>query len=157
MPSAIGGHRRRGEKFLKTSFLSRMSKELFSDARPDSPSVAALNAAQRSNGETRQRLEGYLSECIERLLSEIGTRLATTFQQTLGRLASVQSRSVDVLERLEAEQRYMRAQLERLTAELTLLRRGGAAVNAPRGRRPWTHRHRRLFVMPRPRLSKNQD
>ncbi len=132
-----------------------MSKELFSDARSDAPAVAALKGAP-PDGETRQRLERYLSECIERLFAEIGARLATTLQQTLGRLVNVQSRSIDVLEKMEAEQRYMRAQLERLAAELALLRRGGAA-SAPRNRRPWTHRRRRLFVISRPRLPKAQD
>lgn len=132
-----------------------MSKEPFSDTGSDRPSVSSREISERSEGAAKQRFEMYLVECIERLFTEIGNRLANSLQQTLGRLVNVQSRSVDVLEKLETEQRYMRTQIERLTAELTLLRRGKLpSPQIPRGRRAWTHRHRRLFVAPRPRIPK---
>ncbi len=132
-----------------------MSKESFSDAGPDAPGALSGGAVERSDGVARQRFEAYLVECVERLFTEIGTRFSNSLQQTLGRLVNVQSRSIDVLEKLEAEQRYMRAQIERLSADIALLRRGSMTPPVPRGRRAWTHRHRRLFVAPRPRLPKD--
>ncbi|QUV96264.1 hypothetical protein [Chloracidobacterium aggregatum] len=101
-----------------------MSKESFSDAGPDAPGALSGGAVERSDGVAKQRFEAYLVECVERLFAEIGTRLSNSLQQTLGRLVNVQSRSIDVLEKLEAEQRYMRAQIERLSADIALLRRG---------------------------------
>ncbi|MFQ3581136.1 MAG: hypothetical protein SNJ67_00755 [Chloracidobacterium sp.] len=140
-----------------------MSKELSSDARSgDAPGISALKAATRSGGEAREHearehFEAYVSECVERLFAEVGTRIVNSFQQTVGRLLNIQSRSIDVMEKMEVEQRYMRAQIERLTTEVAALRRGLATPRVTRSRRPWTHRHRRLFVTPRPRLPKAQD
>jgi hypothetical protein len=143
----------------KSSHPYPMSKESFSDAGsdagPDAPGALSGGAAERSDGAAKQRFEAYLVECVERLFTEIGTRLSNSLQQTLGRLVNVQSRSIDVLEKLEAEQRYMRAQIERLSADIALLRRGSMTPPVPRGRRAWTHRHRRLFVASRPRLPKD--
>lgn len=129
---------------------------MFSNAGPSAPGAATVDATPRPEGDARQRFERHLAECIDRLLTEAGTRLAQTLQQTLGRLIAVQSRAIDVMEKIEAEQRYMRAQIERLTTEVMQLRRG-APPTTGRSRRSWTHRHRRLFVIPRPRLPKTQD
>ncbi|MCS7080066.1 MAG: hypothetical protein NZ585_08455 [Chloracidobacterium sp.] len=136
-----------------------MSKEMFPNAGSDAAGASTLSAVPRSDSDhdAKQRFEKYLTECVERLFTEVSARLATTLQQTLGRLVTVQSRAIDVMEKMEAEQRYMRAQIEQLTAEIANLRRGAAAPQAVRSRRPWTHRHRRLFVIPRPRLPKTQD
>lgn len=133
-----------------------MSKEMYPNAESHAPGAPTVNAAPRSEGDARRRFEDYLAECIERLFTEAGARLAGALQQTLGRLVNVQSRAIDVMEKMEAEQRYMRAQIERLTAEIARLR-GGAAPTVGRSRRLWTHRHRRLVVTPRPRLPKTQD
>ncbi|MGQ9897643.1 MAG: hypothetical protein ACUVR8_08840 [Acidobacteriota bacterium] len=132
-----------------------MFKESSSDAGPGTPDAISGDTAGRLDGAARQRSDMYLVECIERLFTEIGTRLLNSLQQTLGRLVNVQARSIEVLERIEAEQRYLRAQVERLSADVALLRRGSRAPQLPRGRRLWTHRHRRLFVAPRPRLPKD--
>jgi cell division protein FtsB len=130
-----------------------MSRESFSDAGSDTPGTPSSNTVARSEAE--QRFEAYLAECIERLLAEIGTRLSGSLQQTLGRLVNVQARLVEALEKLEAEQRYLRAQIERLSSEVTLLRQGKLTSPMPRSRRAWTHRHRRLLVAPRLRVPKD--